>query len=120
MKDEPGTLAMENTSGQGRSAVIPKEIRGWNWGAFFFGWLWGICHKVWISLLSAIPYVGVIMCIVLGVKGNEWAWRNKRWDSIEHFKRTQRTWAYWALAIFVLVVILILFVSLFDFILEGY
>ena len=106
MKEESGTLAMENTSGQGRSAVIPKEIQGWNWGAFFFGWLWGISHRVWISLLSAIPYAGVIMLIVLGVKGNEWAWRNKRWDSIEHFKRTQRTWAYWALEIFLLSVLL--------------
>ena len=84
--------APENTSGQGRSAVIPQEIRGWNWGAFFFGWLWGIPNRVGLSLLSAIPYVGVIMLIVLGVKGNEWAWRHKKWDSIEHFKSTQRRW----------------------------
>ena len=85
-------VAPENTSGQGRSAIIPQEIRGWNWGAFFFGWLWGISNRVWISLLSAIPYIGVIILIVLGVKGNEWAWRNKRWDSIEHFRSTQRKW----------------------------
>ena len=112
MEDDPGTLEMENTSGQGRLAIIPKEIRGWNWGAFFFGWLWGISNKVWISLLCLIPWVGFIMLIVLGMQGNEWAWRNKRWDSIEHFKRTQRTWAYWALAIFVLVVIVYLFMFL--------
>jgi len=85
-------VAPDNTSGQGRSAIIPQEIRGWNWGAFVFGWLWGISNRVWISLLSAIPYVGVIMLIVLGVKGNEWAWRKKRWDSIKHFKSTQRKW----------------------------
>jgi len=31
---ETGGPAAENTSGQGRLAVIPEEIRGWNWGAF--------------------------------------------------------------------------------------
>jgi len=25
--------------------------------------------------------------IVLGVKGSEWAWQQKRWDSVEHFRR---------------------------------
>jgi hypothetical protein len=27
------------------------------------------------------------------VKGSRWAWRNKRWDSLEHFARVQRRWA---------------------------
>jgi len=93
------TSAAGNTSGQGKLAIIPNEIRGWNWGAFVFGWIWGISFKVWISLLSAIPYIGVIMLVVLGVKGNEWAWQNKKWDSIEHFKRTQRKWAWWGLGV---------------------
>ncbi len=92
-KAETSVLGAENTSGQGSLAVIPQEIRGWNWGAFILTWLWGISNKVWISLLSAIPYVGVIMAIMLGVKGNEWAWRNKRWDSIQHFKSTQKKWS---------------------------
>lgn len=91
-KGEPVALAVENTSGQGSLAVIPEEIRGWSWGAFVFGWLWGVCNNVWIALLGLIPYVSVIVAIVLGVKGNEWAWRHKKWDSVEHFKRTQRTW----------------------------
>ena len=94
-KVETGDLAMENTSGQGKLAVVPKEIRGWNWGAFLLTWIWGLCHNVWIALSALIPYIGVIMAFVLGAKGTEWAWQNKRWDSIDHFKRTQRTWAYW-------------------------
>lgn len=110
MIGEPHDLVMENTSGQGRSATIPKEIRGWNWGAFVFGWLWGISNRVWISLLSAIPYVGVIMLIVLGVKGNEWAWRKKKWDSIEHFKNTQRKWGIAAAVVFVLGLIIVIVV----------
>ena len=84
--------SVENTSGQGRLATIPEEVRGWNWGAFFLSWIWGVGNNVWIALLAFIPFVNFIMGIVLGIKGNEWAWRNKKWDSIEHFKKTQRTW----------------------------
>ena len=35
------------------------------------------------------------MLFVLGAKGSAWAWRNGRWDSVEHFKRVQRKWAIW-------------------------
>ena len=84
---------VENTSGQGRLTTIPEEVRGWNWGAFCLCWIWGIGNKVWIALLALLPFVGFIMNIVLGIKGNEWAWRNKRWNSVADFKTTQRTWA---------------------------
>ncbi len=115
-----GDIEAENTSGQGSLAQIPKEIKGWNWGAFVLGWLWGSYNltelkekltgkargfaslrskRLWLSLLTIIPYAGLIMCIVLGVKGNKWAWQNKKWDSIEHFKRTQRKWAWWGLGV---------------------
>jgi len=92
-RPKPTTLIAENTSGQGKLASVPREIQGWNWGAFLLNWLWSVDNRVWIGLLCLIPYVGIIMNIVLGVKGNEWAWQNKKWESIEHFKRTQSTWA---------------------------
>src|SRR6202008_2407231 len=41
--------------------------------------------------------------LVLGVKGNAWAWRNGRWDSVEHFKRVQRRWAIWGAVIWLAV-----------------
>ncbi len=82
----------DNTSGQGKGAVIPPEVRGWNWGAFLLNWMWGIGNKVWIALLTFI--LGPIMAIILGVKGNEWAWRNKKWKSVEKFKKTQRAWTW--------------------------
>jgi hypothetical protein len=80
------------TSGQGKDAAVPEEIRGWNWGAFLLNWIWGIGNKVWISLLCFVPFANLIMIFVLGAKGNEWAWQSKTWNSIEHFKKTQRTW----------------------------
>ena len=81
-----------NTSGQGASAIVPEEVRGWSWGAFGLTWIWGVFNGVLISLLALIPGFAVVWAFVLGAKGNEWAWRNKQWDSIEHFKSTQRPW----------------------------
>jgi hypothetical protein len=46
------------------------------------------------------------MPFVLGAKGNEWAWKNKTWESVEQFKRVQRAWsiAGWASLAFCFVV----------------
>ena len=82
----------ENTSGQGGSATVPEEVKGWSWGAFALTWIWGVCNGVLLSLLCLIPLFSLAWAIVLGIKGNEWAWRNKKWDSVEHFKSTQRPW----------------------------
>jgi len=78
---------------------LPDGIKGFSWGALLFNWLWGVCNGTWISLLALIPYVGFIMAIVLGFKGREWAWRNKKWESVEHFQRVQRLWSIWAVSI---------------------
>ncbi len=43
-----------------------------------------------------IPVIGWPIAIVLGFKGNEWAWKNKKWESVEEFKRIQKLWAKWA------------------------
>ena len=100
-KDPDGFLLeqTENTSGQGKLAKIPPEIPAWNWGAFFLSWIWGVGNSVWIALLCLIPFVNWVMIFVLGAKGNEWAWQNRKWDSIEHFKRNQRTWAWVGLGV---------------------
>lgn len=95
----------ENTSGHGPSSDIPLEVRGWNWGAFFLSWIWGLCNGVYISLLCFIPFLSPIMIFVLGLKGSEWAWRNKRWASVHEFRRVQKKWA---IAGFVLVLLGIL------------
>jgi len=82
------------------SGVVPDGIKGWSWGAFFLNWIWAIGNRTWIGLLAFIPYVGLIMAIVLGFKGREWAWKNKEWESVEHFNRVQKKWSYWGVGIF--------------------
>src|SRR5215813_2581633 len=62
---------VDNTSGQGERAIVPPEIRGWNWGAFLLNWIWGICNDTYIALLMFVPLVNVVMIFVLGAKGSE-------------------------------------------------
>ena len=88
---------------------MPDEIKGWNWAAFILNWMWGIGNKVYIALLCFIPVVGIVMIFVLGIKGNEWAWKNKKWESIDHFRRVQKVWTYWALVALGLLTISFLF-----------
>lgn len=86
-----------NNSGHGNlfdsSTPVPDEIKGWNWGAFLLPWLWPFTNNVWIGLLAFVPQIGWLMAIALGSRGNEWAWKSRRWRSIEHFKAHQRGWA---------------------------
>jgi cytochrome oxidase complex assembly protein 1 len=110
---------MDNTSGQGKSAVVPAEIDRWNWGAFLLNWIWGIGNDTYIALLMFVPGVNLVMLFVLGFKGNTWAWRNKRWIDIEHFKRVQRKWAIWGAIVWVgligfYVALFLLFLTLFK------
>jgi hypothetical protein len=85
-------ISVPNTSGQGSAGVVPPEISRWNWGAFGFNWIWGIGNSTWIALLMFVPFANIVMPFVLGAKGNEWAWQNKHWDSVEQFKKVQRMW----------------------------
>ncbi len=78
---------------------LPDGVRGWSWGAFLLNWVWAIGNKTWIGLLVLIPYIGFIVAIVLGIKGREWAWKNKEWASFEEFDRVQRKWSTWGVGI---------------------
>jgi hypothetical protein len=92
--------AIPNDSGTGPAAKLPEELDDWNWGAFLLTWVWAVGNKVWIGLvaLAPVPFANLAVGILLGIKGNEWAWQNKKWKSIKHFRHTQRIWLYWGLA----------------------
>ncbi|AEE23242.1 MAG: cytochrome c oxidase assembly factor Coa1 family protein [Paraglaciecola chathamensis] len=85
-------MEKEYISGMGKTSVIPEEIKGWNWGAFLLNWIWGIGNSTFIALLMFVPIVNVVMMFVLGAKGNQWAWQNRTWRDVAHFKSTQRKW----------------------------
>ena len=79
--------------------AIPPGVKGWSWGAFLLAPFWAIGNRTWIGLLAFIPYVSWVMAIVLGVKGREWAWKNKKWRDVEHFQSVQKRWSAWAISI---------------------
>jgi hypothetical protein len=78
---------------------IPDGVQGWSWGAFFLNWIWAIGNRTWIGLLALIPLVGFLVALWLGFKGREMAWKNARWESLEHFNRVQAAWSRWALGL---------------------
>jgi hypothetical protein len=91
----------ENTSGHGEFAVIPDEIKGWNWGAFWFTWIWGLFNRSYVALLVFIPILNLLVPFYLGAKGNELAWKNRIWESTEELISEQRAWSIggWIIAI---------------------
>ena len=89
---------------------VPETLDKWNWGAFLICPIWGICNGVPSMIFSVLPLVGFAMCIVAGIKGNKWAWENKRWKSVEEFEKTQKKWATIG-AVFSVFIVLALFAS---------
>lgn len=93
-------MKMADASVRVNPTSVPAEINRWSWGAFLLNWIWGVGNNTFIALLTLVPFFGIAMMFVLGAKGSAWAWRNGRWDSIEHFKRVQRLWAIWGVVIY--------------------
>ena len=81
------------TSELDNSDIPIENIKGWNWGAFWLTWLWGIGNKSWLTFWALIPYFNILWMFVCGFKGNEWAWKNKNWTNFEEFTRVQKKWA---------------------------
>ncbi len=98
----------------GVNGPFPAELAGWNWGAFLLNWIWGIGHSVWIALLvlllGFIPFIGSIgalgLAIYLGIKGNELAWQNRKFESVEQFKAVEKAWTKWAVILLILGIVL--------------
>lgn len=93
-----GTI--ENTSGQGKDAVVPAEVRGWSWGAFLLTWIWGIGNSTYRAFWMFCPFVNLVFWFVLGAKGRQWAWQHRRWESVEQFKQSQKRWGLVGLIVF--------------------
>lgn len=87
----------------------PNYLNKWNWGAFYFGWLWGVCNGVYWPLIILIPYIGqiaaLIICFILGANGSRYAWENFKGSAAE-FDAKQESWANAAGICFVITIII--------------
>lgn len=109
--------------------VLPKEIQKFNWGAFFLTWIWGLGNRSYITLFAFLVYgvalvfrvfgvfipLSLAFAIYCGVMGNEWAFKNKTWESVEHFNRVQKRWSVAGVIFFIttrLLTILLVFLAL--------
>lgn len=99
---------------------IPREMSsGFNFGAFFATWIWGLIHRAPMSLLAlaldlicvavvafavighfleagiGILWVGHFpMMVWFGIQGNRWAWKSEKYESAEACKAAQKKWAW--------------------------
>lgn len=104
---QPPAYNQQNPYAQGPGAGVPAELKGkLNWGAFLLCPIWSIAHSTWIGLISLVPYVGWIMCIVMLIKGNEMAWQNRQFSSVEEFNKVQKIWTMWGVGVLVASIIL--------------
>ncbi len=106
-----------------RGHELPKELRGFNWGAFILTFIWGYFHKAWLTML-AIPLIFIqlplginwalftALQIYCGIKGNEWAYQTDFWMTPAQFRMKQIKWGAWAMGLSVVLPLLFMFVFL--------
>lgn len=104
VKTPTGTTG--TVSSAGVNGPFPAELNTWNWGAFFLTWIWAIGNSVWIGLLALIGPIALIMAIVLGIKGNEWAWKSRKFDGVQQFKQVQAAWTKWGVILFIVSIVI--------------
>lgn len=111
-RQQEESSAGENTSGT-RSARLPQSARGWNTAAFLIGPIWGPANGVWLGVVGltflfipeSILTLGLRFTLYLaygaflGFRGNEMAWRARRWASLEQFRKVQQQWMLLALVV---------------------
>ena len=123
----PDAAVGANDSGT-RTAQTPAALRGFNWGALLLGPIWGLgnaalpaiaigiaggvvsyvtrSNNIWLSLT-----VTVAANVYIGLRANEWAWKARRWQSVEQFKRVQMGWLLWGIVLVIVLSIALAYMS---------
>lgn len=113
---------------------IDNTLKGWNWGAFYFTFIWGFFNTRWyIGILmffiewgflyvlinlghilfkpGIFPVIfipcgaNLIYKILLGIFGNKLSWSLKNWNGIENFAVAQEQWRFFSGLIYAFLVI---------------
>ncbi len=85
---------------------LPPRMRRWNWGAWFFGWIWAVAHRVplgWVLFILMVPF----SALYLGMRGNHIAWKYRRFSGPEEFYWTEVAWGRAGIAAIALSLVLV-------------
>jgi hypothetical protein len=120
LRHEAAAEQNDNDSGHGESSILPPQLGGLNWGACTLSVVWGGVMKVqgmtllgW-TFLMMLPMVGMVFPLYLLVKGNEIAWKSRRWASIDEFRTVQKKWT--TIGVIVIGIIVVLLIAIGSFI----
>ena len=91
-----------NDSGEGSVAQLPSELEGLNWGAFFLPLFGCINHNV----IWGVFFREAFFSFIFLFKGNEMAWQNRHFESIEQFKVVQKKWLLWGIGLELLAILI--------------
>lgn len=100
------------------TGALPYDYKKeFNWGAFFGTWIWGLFNKSYITLFELILWfspLGFYFQLYCGLKGNEWAFKNKNCTDVDAFNKSQKTYTliFTLLSLVVLPVLYFVFVFL--------
>lgn len=106
------------------SGQMPYDVtKQFNWGAFLGTWIWGLFNNSYIPLLylvlSFLP-CGFYFQLYCGFKGNEWAYKNKEWNDVDKFNKSQEKQAtIWAVITGAFITLFMIFYIGFIFLLVG-
>ena len=105
-----------------KGAEVPRGIKRWNWAAFLMPPIWGVFSGVPLAALMFAIYLpffpdwlrfAALMTgsLYLWFRGNELAWRGKKWRSVKHFKTVQQRWLVWSIGLNLVGLVLLLWLS---------
>ncbi len=109
------TIILLSIKGKITSQMPADNNKIFNWGAFLGTWIWGLFNKSYIPLFMLLLWftpLGLYFSIYCGLKGNEWAFRNKKEDNIDKFNESQRNQAIIFSIISLVLVPIIFFISI--------
>ncbi|MBS1704225.1 MAG: hypothetical protein JST40_00010 [Armatimonadetes bacterium] len=112
--------------------VLPHEIasKKFNFGAFWFSWLWLCFHgKVGLGLalffgsivLGIIPFGGIVPLVAslfIGFSGYKLAWQSGKFQTAEQCIAVQKKWSLWA-GIFLLATLALVALSIVMALMSG-
>ena len=135
LQNPTGTIVeVSKKPSQQANTSEPLDLSKWSWGAFTLSWIWGFFNGCWWMILAKmgtfllgmllwwVPFAAIFVSVIdlgvsilFGVKGTEWAWKNRSWTSISSFKQTQDIWNKVGLVLFlfgITIIVISIIVSL--------